>query len=204
MVSSPLAVDFYNRPVQFVARDLLGTRLVRNDAGMRLAGYITETEAYDGESDLACHARAGRTHRTEVMYGEPGRAYIYFIYGVHWMLNCVTGEEGWPAAVLIRAIQPVEGEEEIARRRHGISRSEWTNGPAKICRSLLIDGCLNGCDLTDPFSPILIEPGFQIPESAIGIGSRIGIQNTPEPWRSIPWRYYLERNFHGHIGCNNP
>src|SRR5512133_2251454 len=105
MPLSPLPASFYSQPVIETSRALLGTRLVRQIEGKRVAaGYIIETEAYAGESDLACHARAGRTARTEVMYGPPGRAYIYFIYGMHWMLNCVAEPEGFPAAVLIRGL----------------------------------------------------------------------------------------------------
>ena len=102
---------FYNRPTLTVARELLGARLVRILDGVKLVGLISETEAYIGEKDLACHAKAGRTIRTDPMYGVPGLAYVYFTYGHHWMLNAVTEEEGFPAAVLIRAIQPLEGVE---------------------------------------------------------------------------------------------
>jgi DNA-3-methyladenine glycosylase len=101
--------SFYNRPTLTVARELIGARLVRILDGVKLVGYITETEAYIGETDLACHAKAGLTKRTAPMYGPPGHAYVYFTYGNHWMLNAVTEKEGFPAAVLIRAIQPVEG-----------------------------------------------------------------------------------------------
>jgi DNA-3-methyladenine glycosylase len=100
-----LTHEFYNRPTLTVARELLGARLVRLLDGVRLAGVITETEAYVGEADLGCHAKAGRTPRTTVMYGPPGRAYVYFTYGMHWLLNAVTEAEGFPAAVLIRADQ---------------------------------------------------------------------------------------------------
>src|SRR5688572_13882499 len=104
-----LPAAFYARPTLTVARELLGARLVRILDGVRLEGLISETEAYVGETDLGCHAKAGRTRRTQVMYGPPGRAYVYFTYGHHWMLNAVTEAEGFPAAVLIRAIQPLQG-----------------------------------------------------------------------------------------------
>ena len=104
-----LSRKFYNRPTLTVARELIGARLVRILDGVKLVGIITETEAYIGETDLACHAKAGLTPRTAPMYGPPGHAYVYFTYGNHWMLNAVTEREGFPAAVLIRAIQPVEG-----------------------------------------------------------------------------------------------
>lgn len=191
MPLSPLPAEFYQRPVQAVARDLLGARLVRVQDGLRLAGTIIETEAYDGESDLACHARAGRTPRTEVMYGPAGRAYIYFIYGMHWMLNCVTGEQGHPAAVLIRALQVIEGEDEVVRRRAGARRVDWTSGPARICQAFQIDGQFNGCNLTSQNSPLWIEPA-PADSPPVLAGPRVGIQNVPEPWRSMPWRFRIE------------
>ena len=101
--------SFYDRPAPQVAPQLVGCRLVRIYNGRRLAGLITETEAYQGEEDLACHARVGLTPRTEPMYGPPGHAYIYFTYGMHWLLNAVTDKEGVPAAVLIRGLLPTEG-----------------------------------------------------------------------------------------------
>src|SRR5690349_8560991 len=101
--------DFYERPTLQVARGLIGARLVRILEGQKLVGLITETEAYISQKDLACHAKAGLTARTAVMFGEPGHAYVYFTYGNHWMLNVVTERLGFPAAVLIRAIQPITG-----------------------------------------------------------------------------------------------
>src|SRR4030042_3855228 len=115
----PLPISFYNRPTLTVARDLLGARLVRILDGVRLTGIITETEAYNGETDLGCHAKSGKTPRNAVMFGRPGHAYIYFTYGMHWMLNAVTEREGFPAAVLLRAIKPLEGIDVISARRHG-------------------------------------------------------------------------------------
>jgi len=185
----PLPASFYARSVLDVAPDLLGRRLVRVLDGVRLAGYITETEAYNGAQDLACHARAGRTPRTEIMFGPPGRAYVYFTYGLHWMLNCVTHPEGDPAAVLIRAILPVEGLEVIAARRAGRPEAQWTDGPAKLCQALGIDGSCNGVDLTDARSGLWIEPGFPVAEQDFLRGPRIGIDYAGEPWVSMPWRY---------------
>ena len=99
---NPLNRDFYARPTLQVARELLGMRLVRLEGGARLAGLIVETEAYIGQEDLGCHARAGLTERNRVMFGPPGHAYVYFTYGMHWLLNCVTEAQGFPAAVLLR------------------------------------------------------------------------------------------------------
>ncbi len=189
MLVSPLPVSFYNRPVVAVARELLGARLVRRIDGQRVGGYIIETEAYQGESDQACHARAGRTARTAVMYGAPGRAYVYFIYGMHWMLNAVAEPEGQPAAVLIRAIAPCEGLEIIARRRNGAAPRDWTNGPARLCMALGIDGKMNGIDFTDPLGELVIEAGQPVTENQVVIGPRVGIERVPEPWRSMPWRF---------------
>jgi DNA-3-methyladenine glycosylase len=179
---------FYAHSTLQVARDLLGMRLVRRMDGKRISGWIVETEAYIGESDLACHARAGRTQRTAVMYGPPGRAYLYFTYGMHWLLNVVTEAEGFPAAVLLRAIHPIEGLEQIAARRPGVPAPNWTDGPAKLCQALALDGTYNGVNICDADSPITIEAGPGVPDSAVVFGPRVGIQRVPEPWRSQPWR----------------
>jgi DNA-3-methyladenine glycosylase len=170
---------------------MLGMRLVRLLDGTRVSGRIIEAEAYLGEEDLACHARSGRTPRTEVMYGPPGRAYVYFTYGMHWMLNCVCGPEGEPAAVLIRAIQPLEGIDTIASRRTGVAEPLWCNGPGKLTRALAIDGTLNGSSLCVARGHLWLEAGDEVPEHMVLSSPRVGIQNTPEPWRSIPWRYRI-------------
>ena len=192
MSLSPLPVSFYNRSVLDVARQLLGQRLVRLMDGRRVAGYITETEAYQGESDLACHARAGRTARTEALYGPPGHAYVYFIYGVHWMLNCVAEPENQPAAVLIRAMLPSEGLDCIAARRKPARPQDWTNGPARLCQALGIDGNFNGVDLTRTQQQLWIESGEAVMEPSVMTGPRVGIANVPEPWRSMPWRFRVD------------
>lgn len=200
-MSSPsiLPPNWYEQDVVSAAQGLLGKRLVRLLDGQRISGLIVETEAYRGEEDLACHARAGYTPRTSVMYGPPGRAYIYFTYGMHWLLNVVCMAEGYPAAVLIRAIQPVEGIEIIARRRAGQPPQHWTDGPAKLTAALGIDGSLNGADLTNPASGLWIEEA-PLPEGAvIQQSARIGIERVPEPWKSIPWRFYLQSNSTGQV-----
>jgi DNA-3-methyladenine glycosylase len=189
-----LSCDFFQRNTLALAKDLLGKRLVRLENGQRLAGYILETEAYRGEEDQGCHARAGYTPRTRIMYGAPGHAYIYFTYGMHWMLNVVAEQEGFPAAVLIRAIQPCEGVEAIAERRKGQSLVHWTDGPAKICQALNITGALNGIDLCAPDAEIFVENGLPretISEEYITVGPRVGLFTVPEPWKSIPWRFML-------------
>ena len=187
--STCLPREFYNRPTVTVARARLGMRLVRLLDGVQLGGIIIETEAYVGEEDLGCHARSGRTRRNAVMYGPPGFAYVYFTYGMHWMLNFVTEVEGFPAAVLVRAILPLEGLDLIASRRGAQPPARWTDGPAKLCQALAIDGRLNGADLCAPGSPIFVERGDAIPDQSVTNGPRVGLNSVPEPWKSIPWRY---------------
>lgn len=196
-----LTQDFYARPARQVAVDLLGKRLVRLIDGRRVSGIIVETEAYcdSEEPDLACHgdrANNGRpTPRTQVMFGAAGYAYIYFTYGIHWMFNIVTGQPGEANAVLIRALEPVEGEEIMALNRGGKRpRSEWTNGPAKLAQALAIDKKLNGANLFRPDGVIWIEDGPAIAPDVLGVGPRVGLGKTPEPWYSVPWRYWIEGN----------
>ena len=184
----PLPRKFYSRPTLTVARELIGARLVRILDGVKLVGIITETEGYIGEEDQACHAKAGRTPRTLPMYGPPGHAYVYFTYGHHWMLNAVAEREGFPAAVLIRAIQPIEGVEVMMERRLGRD----TFGPGKLCQALGISKGENQADLVAPASGLWIEAGVNVPDSAVTIGSRVGLNNTPEPWLSKPWRFTVK------------
>ncbi len=181
--------QFFSRPTLQVARELLGTRLVRLDNGERLAGVIVEAEAYIGEEDLGCHARVGYTPRTRVLYGPPGHAYVYFTYGNYWMLNFVAEKEGFPAAILIRGIVPVEGIDRIAARRAGQPRQHWTDGPGKICLALAIDKSLNEADLCSPDAPLFVEQGVYIPDSCVTTGPRVGLNSVPEPWKTIPWRF---------------
>jgi DNA-3-methyladenine glycosylase len=188
-----LSSDFYERPTLTVARELLGCRLVRILDGVRLSGIITETEAYIGESDLGCHAKAGRTKRTEPMYGPPGRAYVYFTYGMHWCLNAVTEAEGFPAAVLIRAIEVEEGLGVVASRRGKARRADWTNGPAKLTLAFGIDVAQNNLALTSTQAGLWIEPGVVISDTNVTIGPRVGLYSVPEPWKSIPWRFLVRR-----------
>lgn len=181
--------SFYLRQVQTVAFDLLGQILVRRINGQSVAGIIVETEAYDGEKDQACHARSGKTERNQVMYGHGGHAYVYFTYGMHWMLNCVTGAAGYPAAVLIRSLFPIEGLDMIRKIREPIPQNHWCNGPAKLTKALSITGKLNGADLCSSDAGLWIEKGMHIPTEGIKRAPRIGIQYAPEPWKSKNWRY---------------
>jgi DNA-3-methyladenine glycosylase len=127
------------------------------------------------------------------MFGKAGFAYVYFTYGMHWMFNVVTGREGEANAVLIRALEPLEGEMMMARHRQR-PRRQWTNGPAKLAQALAIDGELNGANLCKPGSAIWIEMLPDVADSAVAVGPRIGLGQTPEPWRSVPWRYWIEGN----------
>ena len=184
-MSKPLPVSFYNRPTLIVARELLGARLVRIQDGHRLVGRIIETEAYIGEADLGCHASKGKTPRNAVMFGRAGIAYVYFTYGMHWMLNAVTETNGFPAAVLIRAIEPLEGLDTIRRRRQGRD----TLGPAKLTQALGIHRAQNGVNLTARDSALRIEIGEPIPNENVTNGPRVGLYSVPEPWKSRPWRF---------------
>lgn len=193
-----LKEPFYTRRAQVVARELLGARLVRYQDGRRLSGTIVEAEAYCDsiEPDLACHASVNKgrpTPRTQVMFGPPGRAYVYFTYGMHWMFNVVTGDEGIANAVLIRALEPEEGIEVMFQRRMR-PLPELTSGPAKLTQALGIDRALNGANLCADDSVIWIERGNMIADHEIVSGPRIGLGNTPEPWKSIAWRFWIDGN----------
>jgi DNA-3-methyladenine glycosylase len=172
--------SFYQRDTEIVARDLLGAILLSRIGGATTAGRIVETEAYVGEHDLACHAAAGLTARTAPLYGEPGLAYVYFIYGVHWCFNAVTRPVNQPSAVLVRALEPIEGLAVMRRRRVAARRDfDLTNGPGKLCQALGVTGQQNGHPLQEP--PLQILAGDTVPDSEVSITPRIGIT------RSVDW-----------------
>lgn len=182
--------DFFARPAPQVAPELLGCLLVRCWEGQRLAGVITEVEAYQGVDDQACHARAGKTARNAVMFGGPGKAYVYFTYGMHWMLNLVCEAEGLPAAVLIRAIRPVEGLEVMRMLRPTLAdKPGWLNGPAKLTQALAIGREQNGVDVCSEDEGLWVEKGISVPAEEVETTPRIGIGYAPEPWLSLPWRW---------------
>ena len=193
----PFVREFFARDTLAVARDLLGARLVRLLDGQRLSGVVVECEAYIGQDDTACHASRGRTRRNEVMFGPPGHAYIYFTYGMHWMLNVVTEAEGFPAAVLLRAIQPVEGIETMRtlRKAQGNSRAGrgLTGGPARLTQALAIDKTLNGADLVAG-ERLWLERDAWVPDGSVGRGPRIGVQSAAEKDRLAPWRFWMQDN----------
>lgn len=176
--------NFFAQPTLTVARLLLGKLLVRLGAGgSRQAGVIAETEAYIGESDLACHARAGRTRRTAAMYGPPGTAYVYFTYGMHWMLNIVTERSGFPAAVLLRAVNLCE--------RETAQPQPATNGPAKLTRALQLDGAWNTHDMCAPDAQLFVEQPLQGECAGIVCKPRTGLGKTPQPWLGLPWNFCI-------------
>ena len=172
---------FYDRPVLIVAREVLGMVLVHQGPQGRQAGRIVETEAYDGPLDAASHARSGPKGRAAVMFGPPGYAYVYLIYGMHHCFNLVTGPANHASAVLIRALEPLDG---IAG---------GTNGPGRLCKVLGIDRALNGLDLTSD-DLHLEDRSLPVRDDILVARPRIGIQFAGEPWVSQPWRFYERGN----------
>lgn len=170
---------FYARPAVDVARALLGQTLVHDDAGIRRAGRIVETEAYVSAADRACHAAKGRTARTEVMFGEPGHAYVYLIYGMYECFNVVTDVVGHPSAVLIRALEPVD------------ACLGKTDGPGKLTRALAITRAQNRGDLVD--GPLWIEAGEPIDPREIARGPRVGVDYAGA-WARRLLRFWLRGN----------
>ena len=190
-----LSRDFYDRPTLDVARDLIGQVLVHHHRGVRTSGVIVEVEAYIGESDPACHAAPGRTKRNAPLYGPPGFAYVYLNYGIHPLVNAVTEPDGSPAAVLIRALDPLDGVETMRRRRsravkgrrHGAARSlaahDLCRGPGNLTMAMGITVRENELDLCG--SRLYIEEGDPLPAARIMWGPRIGLNvGTEHPWRA--------------------
>jgi DNA-3-methyladenine glycosylase len=194
-VVSHLSRDFFARNTLTVARDLLGQQLVRVLDGKRLSGRIVEVEAYIGEKDQACHARSGRTKRNAPMYGPPGHAYVYFVHGMHYCFNVVTEREGFPAAVLIRALEPLEGIEVMRELRGGRPSLPLTSGPARLCQALDIDQRFDGADLCTLDALLFLEEDAPIPDEAVATGPRIGVRGD-EVAVTIPWRLYVRDSRH--------
>ncbi|MBZ0319389.1 MAG: DNA-3-methyladenine glycosylase [Anaerolineae bacterium] len=187
--------DFYTQNACVVARELLGARLVRKIDGQRMSGIIVETEAYTGVNDLASHGRLKRTPRNLPMYEHPGHAYVYLTYGMHWLLNVACEPEGHPAAVLLRAIEPVEGLDLMAERRPNRPTTEWTSGPARLTLAIGVDGQQNRVNLTDEQAGLWIEQGAPIEDTQVSTGPRIGLgKRVPEPWFSMAWRWWISDN----------
>jgi DNA-3-methyladenine glycosylase len=169
--------DFYARGTLTVARELIGMHLVHAEGGSIRAGRIVETEAYQGPRDLAAHSARGRTPRTEVMFGPPGHAYVYFIYGFWYCLNIVTAAEGVPHAVLLRALEPVTG----------IDDKTW--GPGLLCRAMHIDKKLNGADLCGDALWLERPPASSRRPPRLARSERIGVEYAGQ-WARRPWRFY--------------
>ena len=192
---------FFARDTLTVARELLGQRLVRVLDGVRLSGRIVEVEAYVGEEDQASHARFGRTKRNAPMYGPPGHAYVYFIYGMHHCLNIVTERDGFPAAILIRALEPLEGIRamrtrrwpEPAEGRRNRSDVQLASGPARLCQALDIDRRFDGADLCATDALLFAEEDAALPDEAVATGPRVGVRGD-EAAVTVPWRFYVRDN----------
>lgn len=181
----PLARSFYARPPVVVARDLLGRLLVRPErGGEALVGRIVECEAYR-QDDPASHSFRGRTARTDVMFGPPGHLYVYFTYGMHYCMNVVTGRDGEGSAVLLRAVEPVEGIDEMQERRLLTDPRLLCAGPARLTRAFGVGREHNGTDLVQG-GDLFIAPGRRVEGSRVGVSSRIGITVAMEE----PWRFY--------------
>jgi DNA-3-methyladenine glycosylase len=186
---TPFPPSFYDRDTEQVARDLLGSILRSETSEGMASGRIVETEAYLGEHDAACHAAAGRTARTRWLYGPPGTAYVYFIYGAYWCFNAVTRAVDLPSAVLVRAVEPLEGVELMRERRGNPRRDkDLTNGPGKLCLALGITGEMNGVRLDD--SPLTIVRGTDVPDDQVDVTPRIGITKAAD-W---PLRWLVRGN----------
>ena len=185
-----LTPDFFARETLIVARDLLGQRLVRLVEGRRVAGRIVEVEAYIGQDDQASHARCGPTARNAAMFGPPGHAYVYLIYGMYHCLNVVTEREGYPAAILLRALQPLEGLDVMRELRDGRPERELANGPGKLCQALYVDRRFDGVDMCRPESLLFIEQDAGILEENVATGPRIGVRGD-EAALTAAWRFYV-------------
>jgi DNA-3-methyladenine glycosylase len=186
-----LSRDFYARPVLVVARESIGKILVHRSPEGEAAGRIVEAEAYRGPTDLAAHSSRGLTNRTAAMYGPPGYAYVYLLYGISWALNLVAASEGEPHAVLIRALEPIRGLELMVRRRaKPASSRELTNGPGKLTQALAITGADYGRDLC---GDELFLQQADSPVSRVGRSARINV-NYAGHWAAKPWRFYERGN----------
>ena len=192
-MNNPLPRQFYARPTLAVARALLNQRLVRRLDDQRLSGRIVEVEAYIGTDDAASHARFGKTERNAAMFGPPGHAYVYLIYGMHHCLNVVTEEAGRAAAILIRALEPEEGVEIQQRQRGDRPPEALTNGPGKLCQALAIDLRFDGADLCAPDTSLWLESAPLLPDHHVVATPRVNVTGDREA-RTVPWRWYVKDN----------
>ena len=184
-----LGEAYFCLPTLTLARELLGRRLVRRWRGHTLAGRIVEVEAYHQDNDRAAHSYGGKTPRNAVMFGPPGHLYVYFIYGMHYCMNVVTEPEGIGAAVLIRAVEPLEGIELMQRLRGPrIKTRDLTNGPAKCCGAFAVGPEQNGLTLTG--SALFLDEDEPPAENEIAISRRIGISKSAD----LEWRFFIKNN----------
>lgn len=193
-MTGKLPREFYTRAnVVTVARELLGKLLVVPAGnGERVSGRIVEVEAYRGPQDRAAHSYGGRrTKRTETMYGIGGTAYVFFVYGMYNQFNVVTNVADAPHAVLIRAVEPVEGIDLMRKRRHGQPDHNLTNGPGKLCIAMGIDRKLDAASLLG--NKVWLEDAEKTPRSQIAAGPRVGIDYAEE-WKDKPWRFWIRDN----------
>lgn len=187
---APLPRSFFARDTQLVARQLLGKLLVRRWRGIDLVGRITEVESYVGQDDLACHAAKGRTPRTEVMFGPAGHAYVYLVYGIHELFNLVTEQEGFPAAVLVRSLEPVAGIAAMRRARGAQAIEQLTTGPGRLTQALRISRQFNRLDCCANDRLLVADDGTRIDDALVQTGPRVGVDYAGV-WAALPWRYYL-------------
>ena len=189
MTAEPLPPDFFLRPVLEVAPDLLGRVLRHDSPAGPVSVRLTEVEAYAGELDPGSHAFRGRTPRNAVMFGPPGRVYVYFTYGMHWCMNLVCGPEGEASAVLLRAGEVVEGHDLAASRRTTARHPrELARGPARLTTALGIDGSHDGADATDASSCLTVSPGPTVDAAEVRTGPRVGVAGDGA---GHPWRFWL-------------
>ena len=187
----PLSPALVTSDAVTVARSLLGTLVVRDDEVGRRVGRVVETEAYAGPADQASHARAGRTRRTAVLFGPPGRAYVYLVYGMHHCLNLVCAPDGQASAVLIRAIEPIIGRERMRQRRGRTAGPDerLAAGPARLCQALDIDRSFTGDDLLTAGRLWLATPPTPVADAEVVSGPRIGVDYAGPEWARRPWRF---------------
>lgn len=188
ILKKSLPRSFYQHPTLEIAKKLLGKYLCRKWNNLLLIGKIVEVEAYIGEDDPACHATVGKTHRNAIMYGSPGFAYVYFIYGMYYCLNVVTEKVGFPAAILIRAVEPVDGIEQMKRFRKTDSVQNLTNGPGKLCQAFHLDRKQNGMDLCGNI--LFIKNGEKISDINIKKSKRVGIKVGVDHL----WRFFIQNS----------
>lgn len=185
-LGAPLAARFYDRATELVARDLLGAVIECTTPQGITRGRIVETEAYLGPDDPACHAAAGLTARTQHLFGPPGLAYVYLIYGMYWCFNAVTRERGHGAAVLVRAVHPMDGLDLMRQRRPKVTKDrDLTNGPGKLCLAMGIVGSMSGTSLRE--GPVVLRRGDEVHDADVEVTPRVGITQAAE-W---PLRYLV-------------